>query len=577
MRRRILPTSFRVRFLLVVVFAAVVPLALIGVWLTRSVVGAGEDLLRSELDQSLEKISAPVATRWSYRRGDLELLAKNEVATRVLAEGPSTALTPGDAEYLAQLFASVSQTILAFEYRDAAGGARWPSSPASTAPAGTANMDTQSQRAAPDTIDTRGSGVAPSATGPTMTVRLPITSAIGERRLGEVVAHVSVAALIPIDSSIRLPNGAGLQVVQRATGQSLLPAFAPDALLGRDRFTASDGDWLAVHRSLADPEVDLILAAPLGAYVQPFKRVARTGAFTLALVSLLALGLSVFLTTRLTSSLEQLAVAADAVASGDLDHRVDGRGADEVRRVAAAFNSMTESLRRSLAELSKRQALAAAGQFPASLSHEVRNGLTAVRVDLQRAEEKTVEGAPSRLLIARALENVKRLDGTVTGSLRVARSRRGPHRRLDLGPVVAAAAQNGESTFTEHGATLITSNSSSTRAWVMGDAIALEQLLLNLLLNAAQAMGPGGRASVTVQIGGADFRIVVADTGGGISPEDLEHVLDPFFSTKADGTGLGLPIARQIATAHGGSLKIESVPGDGTRVEVRLPLAAAPS
>ncbi len=73
------------------------------------------------------------------------------------------------------------------------------------------------------------------------------------------------------------------------------------------------------------------------------------------------------------------------------------------------------------------------------------------------------------------------------------------------------------------------------------------------------------------------MRVVVTDTGGGISPDDLEHVLDPFFSTKADGTGLGLPIARQIAAAHGGSLTIESVPGAGTRVEVRLPLAAAPS
>ena len=112
---------------------------------------------------------------------------------------------------------------------------------------------------------------------------------------------------------------------------------------------------------------------------------------------------------------------------------------------------------------------------------------------------------------------------------------------------------------------------------MLGDAIALEQLLLNLLLNSAQAMGPGGRASVVVDIDGSDVRVVVTDTGGGISAEDLEHVLDPFFSTKADGTGLGLPIARQVAAAHGGSLKIESVPGEGTRVEVRLPLAAAPS
>jgi signal transduction histidine kinase len=72
-------------------------------------------------------------------------------------------------------------------------------------------------------------------------------------------------------------------------------------------------------------------------------------------------------------------------------------------------------------------------------------------------------------------------------------------------------------------------------------------------------------------------RIVVTDTGRGISPEDLEHVLDPFFSTKTDGTRLGLPIARQIAAAHGGSLTIDSVPGNGPRVEVRLPLAAAPT
>jgi signal transduction histidine kinase len=569
-----LPLSFRSRFLLVVLVGAVVPLGLIGAWLTRSVVHAGEDLLRSELDQSLDKISAGVVERWSYQRGDLELLARNEVASRVLDAGRS-GLTPDDAEYLAQLFASVSKTIPAFEYRDASDVVRW-ASPVSPP------VDTSARPASTvDNVDVLGQRVTSSAAGPTMTVRLRIDSApdsdLRGAHLGDLIARVSLSALVPIDPSVRLPNGAKLQWVQRATGQSLLPAFAPDALLGRDRFTTMDVEWLAVHRTVADPEIDLILAAPLGAYVQPFERVARTGAVTLAIVSLLALLVSAVLTTRLTSSLQRLAVAADAVASGDLAHQVDGRGAGEVGRVAAAFNSMTESLRRTLAELSKRQALAAAGEFAVSLSHEVRNGLTAVRVDLQRAEEKTAAGAPSRPLIARALENVKRLDGTVSGSLRVARSGQSPRRRLDLGPVVAAAAESAESTFTERGATLGPLTGAVTPVWVLGDAIALEQLVLNLLLNSAQAMGPGGRAGVLIETDGADVRVVVTDTGGGIAPEDLEHVLDPFFSTKADGTGLGLPIARQIAAAHGGSLTIESVPGSGTRVEVRLPLAAAPS
>jgi signal transduction histidine kinase len=310
--------------------------------------------------------------------------------------------------------------------------------------------------------------------GPAMRVRLPVPSTPGATRLGEVVVQVSVAALIPIDASIRLPNGARMQVVRRDTGQSLLPAFVPDALLGRDRFAAANGDWIAARRSLADPAIDLILAAPLVAYVQPFERVARTGVITLAVVALLALALSGFLTTRLTSSLERLAVAADAVAGGDLTHRVDGHGAAEVSRVAAAFNGMTESLQRTLAELSKRQALAAAGEFAVSLSHEVRNGLTAVRVDLQRAEEKTPEAVPGRPLMARALESVKRLEGTVSASLRVARGGRSPRRRLDLGAVAAAAAQSAESTFAEHGATLDPRTGTSATPWVLGDGTRVE-------------------------------------------------------------------------------------------------------
>jgi signal transduction histidine kinase len=556
---RLVP-SFRARVLLVVLFAAVVPLGLIGVWLTRSAVRAGEALLRSELDQSLEKIAAPVPTRWSYRRGDLQLLGNNEVVTRAAGGGWSAALTRADSAYLAQLAGSVARSIPAFEYRDAGGQVRW-SSPVPPV----------------DTTDPRGQRIAPSSPGPTMTVRLPIAAARGGTAKGVLIAHVALDAVIPIDTSLRLPNGARLQLVQRATGRALLPEFAPDSLLDRNRFTVNGADWLAVHRSLAGPEINLFLAAPLGAYVQPFQRAARTGAATLAVVALLALLLSTFLATRLTSSLEQLAVAADAVASGDLEHRVDGSGADEVGRVAAAFNSMMENLRRTLGELAQRQTLAAVGEYAASLAHEVRNGLTAIRVDLQHAEEKTSADMPSRLLLARVLENVKRLDGTVSASLRVARGGRAPRRRIDLLPVLRSAGQSADGAFAERGTLLTSMAPDGAAVWVFGDAMALEQLFINLLLNSAQALERGGRATLAVDINGCDVRVLVADTGVGISPEDLEHVLDPFFSTKPDGTGLGLSIARQIAAEHGGSLRIASARGEGTRVEVRLPLATAPT
>jgi signal transduction histidine kinase len=406
-----------------------------------------------------------------------------------------------------------------------------------------------------------------------MTVRLPVAGGTGGSEAGELVAQVALDAVIPIDTALRLPNGARLQLIQPGTGRALLPGFGADSLADRKQLTVNGVPWLAVQRALDAPALDLVLAAPLAAYVQPFERAARAGVLTLAAVSLLALLASAFLTTRLTGSFERLARAADAVAGGDLEHRVEGSGSEEVERVAAAFNSMMDNLRRTLGELSQRQALAAVGEYAATISHEVRNGLTAIRVDLQRAEEKGGQDGDGQPLIGRALENVTRLDQIVGRSLHLTRSGRVPRRRLDLRQVLTTAAQGADAAFTDRGGRLEPMRSGEQPSWILGDAVALEQLFLNLLLNAAQALERGGSATMVLDGDGPDARIVVADTGSGIAPEDLHHVLDPFFSTRSEGTGLGLPIARQIAVAHGGSLRIESVPGDGTRVEVRLPLA----
>jgi signal transduction histidine kinase len=250
---------------------------------------------------------------------------------------------------------------------------------------------------------------------------------------------------------------------------------------------------------------------------------------------------------------------------------VDANGTEEVQRVAAAFNSMTESLRRTLGALSQRQALAAVGEYAASLAHEVRNALTAIRVDLQHASEKLPEDSDSRPLITRALMSARRLDGTVTSSLRLARGGRMPRAAVDLRDVLASASRGAESAFAERGAR-IEANTMSTSMRVRGDPLALEQMVLNLLLNAAQALPSGGTAKVTADAEGHVARIVISDSGEGIARDELVKVLDPFYSTRSDGTGLGLPIARQIASAHGGSLEITSAIGEGTRVEVRLPL-----
>jgi two-component system NtrC family sensor kinase len=101
----------------------------------------------------------------------------------------------------------------------------------------------------------------------------------------------------------------------------------------------------------------------------------------------------------------------------------------------------------------------------------------------------------------------------------------------------------------------------------------LEQLFLNLITNARDAMHDGGRLSVHARTDGDWIEIIIADTGCGIPPVDLTRVQEPFFTTKPDGTGLGLTICRSIVWEMGGELNIASRPGEGTRVTVRVPIS----
>src|SRR5581483_130535 len=141
-------------------------------------------------------------------------------------------------------------------------------------------------------------------------------------------------------------------------------------------------------------------------------------------------------------------------AAGDLQRAVVPAGSRETVQLAHAFNAMTESLRSTLAELSGQKALVAVGEFAASLAHEVRNSLTAIRVDLQHAARHVPPEQAAAPLIGRTLDTVRRLDSTVTGALRVARSGQSPMERVSLRPIVERAMRLAEPTFTNAGGSL---------------------------------------------------------------------------------------------------------------------------
>jgi two-component system sensor histidine kinase AtoS len=246
-----------------------------------------------------------------------------------------------------------------------------------------------------------------------------------------------------------------------------------------------------------------------------------------------------------------------------------------VGRVAHAFNAMTESLRRTLRELAQRQSLAAVGEFASRLAHEIRNPLTAIRIDLQRVEEGLPHDAALRAVQARALREVARLDRAVGGALRIARSGSVVLEPLNLRAPLQAAAEAAAPAFAERGAVLEPIPAEPAEVVVRGDGAAIEQVFLNLFLNAAQALEPGGRAWVEVRPDPEHVTVTLTDEGAGIAPEHRDQAFDPFFSTRPGGTGLGLAIARQIVIAHHGEIRMESAVGKGTTLYVVLPLSGS--
>jgi signal transduction histidine kinase len=556
--------SLRSRIFLIVLVGAVLPLGLLGFWFTGTAERSGEALLRERLETSLGEVAQDVGLSWLTVRGGLLQIAElpevqaglqgggsaDEAASLPITSSSVDDLWEGisSSSSLQALFADIQGSVEEVRILDAGGELRW------RAPAGT-----------PAANVSGASGARP------LPIQLGIFEPGSGRRLGTLDIDLRLSALLSGSATWGGVAGSLLGAFEPGTGASLLPLSIDPVLLAQQQFRWRDESWLAVRRQLQDPMLELVLAAPVAPFADPFRESARRNLWILAVVTMSVLGLATLLTRRTTRALARLADAAEAVAQGDLHREVDSGGRDEVGRVGRAFNAMTESLRRTLQELSQRRALAAVGEFAASLAHEVRNPLTSIRVDLQRIEEKLPEDEETLELMTRTLRKIDGLNRSVTGALQVARSGSVTLAPLNLRAPLKAAVQMAEPTFQDREAELVVDGVEGAPIQVDGDAAALERLFLNLLLNAAQALGPGGRAAVAVEIEEDGVRISIQDGGKGIETENLERVFDPFFSTRPDGTGLGLPISQRIAQAHGGDLMVESELGVGTTVTVLLP------
>jgi signal transduction histidine kinase len=253
------------------------------------------------------------------------------------------------------------------------------------------------------------------------------------------------------------------------------------------------------------------------------------------------------------------------------------RAADDLEATANELRQATEELTSSYLELSvvqeelfhKRQ-LASVGELAASIAHEVRNPLAVIVNAAANLKRTTLAAADRDTLFGIIEEEITRLNNLVTELLRYARPMNVRREDAPVTEVLKGVAEGLESKYTVD---LPPPDADVPMIWA--DATLLRLALANLVDNAKQAMPDGGAITISVFRDASDgrdaIRIDVTDTGQGMDSHTLHRALDPFFSTRPSGTGLGLPIAGRIVEAHGGRIEVQSRVGEGTTVRLFIP------
>ena len=312
-------------------------------------------------------------------------------------------------------------------------------------------------------------------------------------------------------------------------------------------------------------------------------------------IFLIGLGVIFIITFRMTKPIESLTLAAKRIEEGDLQYRVSIHRDDEIGSLATAFDQMAERLMQRERELKQSQdtlrradRLSSLGLLTAGLAHEIRNPLVAIRTFTQLLPERYDDAEFREGFQGLALKEVDRICGLINDLLSFARPSKPNVAPENVNDVVDNIARILETQAKEKGMAISREFSESLpKVWI--DREQMKQVFMNLILNAIQAMKEGGSiniASRAVSRNGAEFsgefvQVEIRDTGIGIPEEHLQHIFDPFFTSKDEGSGLGLAVSHQIVQEHGGFVTVESTVGKGTaffiHVPVGKPTRAAPN
>jgi signal transduction histidine kinase len=294
--------------------------------------------------------------------------------------------------------------------------------------------------------------------------------------------------------------------------------------------------------------------------------------------------LLVVLTYMVQRPMVELQQKIGQLGSGDLSVSVSfAHRNDEIGDLGRNFNHMVQQLRESRGEIerlhrtqmSRAEHMATLGEMATGLAHEIRNPLAGIAGVIEIVGRDLPSSSAARAVLKDVRQEIARINRIVSDLLQTARPHPPKVRKSDLNTTVEHAVMLGRQQALSKSIEIALRKDPSLPE-VEHDSDQIHQVLLNLLLNSLQAIDTNGRVAVTVERQGDKAIIEVADNGRGIPADSLPNIFRPFYTTKGEGTGLGLSLARRIVEDHHGRIDVTSTVGKGTTFSVVLPLQRTP-
>ncbi|MBE2249927.1 MAG: HAMP domain-containing protein [Myxococcus sp.] len=411
-----------------------------------------------------------------------------------------------------------------------------------------------------------------------------ITAELRPERLLKTVTTGGVTRVFLVDSLGRvLAHRDASKVIAHEDLSGLTPvqsALSGKAARGAEQYETDGEQRLASYARVGSGLAAVVAEVPVAEVFGATRELSSRSLLFAAGIVALALVLAIILSRALTAPLKRLSDTMVVISKGEYGTTVPIEGAPEIRSVGTALNEMSrelirrsDDLQRAHNNLVQSEKLSAIGELAASVAHEVKNPMVGILGFAQLGKEAD-SMSEAKEYFGLIESDTLRANKILQTLLEFARPPEMDMEPLEVNEVVQGALQLCQHQLQMQGVKVATSLGDGLGG-ILGNNNQLRQVLLNLMMNAGQAMAESATKRVTVStvVDGDFAKVLVADTGPGIPPEVMQNLFKPFFTTKRRGlgTGLGLSVSRSIIEAHKGTLTAESAPGGATFI-VRLPV-----